>query len=294
MSLHHQPAHAPCHKRKHTKRKRNKYYAVRAGRTVGVFPTWAECQAQVCGFSGAEFKRFGEEAEAWSWIHEASTPVAGTIQHTDPSGDTKSAEPHTKRRKIDCSNGEVASDSHAHSRSRWSEWRPLVKCETPVFCASDIDSTPRLPWTLHFDGACKGNPGPGAGGGVLVCHRGCCKVRYTKRLMSERATNNQAEYTGLIEGLRLARFLGATVLQVYGDSKLVVQQMAGAWRVKQHELKLLHRQACTAILPMAPTSPVPMVKHVYREANSTADACANAGLERVTCQVYLSVWQDLV
>ena len=60
-----------------------KYYAVRAGRKTGVFMTWAECQKQVTGFSGAEFKSFGtrEEAEAFAGIHSSS---ADALPVTDP------------------------------------------------------------------------------------------------------------------------------------------------------------------------------------------------------------------
>ena len=64
-----------------------KYYAVRQGRQTGVFETWAECQRQVTGFSGAEFKSFPTKEEAWAFAHpetaESQNAVSRTIRATD-------------------------------------------------------------------------------------------------------------------------------------------------------------------------------------------------------------------
>jgi len=85
--------------------------------------------------------------------------------------------------------------------------------------------------TLFADGGARGNPGPAAGGAVLVGEDGQVLVERGEYLGT--ATNNVAEYTGLIIGLEEARRLGTvTMLDVRMDSLLVVQQMRGVWKIK--------------------------------------------------------------
>jgi ribonuclease HI len=95
-------------------------------------------------------------------------------------------------------------------------------------------------WTLYFDGGSDGNPGPSAGAAILIGPDGT-KMRASHALPS--ATSNQAEYTGLICGLELAKSMGVTNLVVRGDSKLVICQFNGEWKVKDAKLAILHAQA---------------------------------------------------
>ena len=76
-------------------------------------------------------------------------------------------------------------------------------------------------WTIYFDGSVMG---PGAGAGVVLVSPEGGKFRYPVRLHFP-ASNNVAEYEALISGLRIAINIGATRLYVYGDSKLVVDQV---------------------------------------------------------------------
>lgn len=123
---------------------------------------------------------------------------------------------------------------------------------------------------LRFDGACKGNPGPAAGGAVLevqeetvICHG----KPFT-------GTNNEAEYQGLIVGLRRAIELGVTDLTVFGDSNLVVNQVNGEWGIHRPHLRLLREQA-KRLLNRIPTWSLAWVP---REQNAAADSAANAAL----------------
>lgn len=121
------------------------------------------------------------------------------------------------------------------------EWIYARKCAHEV---SDGDSKTRLSVTtfvfrmhanLWFDGACYGNPGPGAGGAHLEFEGDNEPVRVHRALAH--CTNNQAEYTGLIIGLVQARREGVTSITIRGDSRLVIEQVRGKWRVKARRLQ---------------------------------------------------------
>lgn len=86
---------------------------------------------------------------------------------------------------------------------------------------------------IWFDGACRGNPGP-SGAGVLLRYEGG-EERLQRAL--GRKTNNEAEYEALILGLETALERGATSVRVFGDSKLVIEQAAGRWRVRAGNLR---------------------------------------------------------
>jgi hypothetical protein len=90
-------------------------------------------------------------------------------------------------------------------------------------------------WRTWTDGACHANPGPR----VSVCYWLAPMVRWAKNLpeVSVWATCNVVEYQALIEALRLARVHGAERLAVFSDSTLIVEQMAGRWRVRHAGLK---------------------------------------------------------
>lgn len=93
---------------------------------------------------------------------------------------------------------------------------------------------------LRFDGASSGNPGP-AGYGIVLEIGGDA---ITDSVYIGEATNNQAEYHGLIAGLKLARDHGVSHLDVRGDSQLVIRQMTGEYSVNNEHLRRLHGRAC--------------------------------------------------
>jgi probable phosphoglycerate mutase len=127
---------------------------------------------------------------------------------------------------------------------------------------------------VEADGGSRGNPGP-AGYGALV------RDGATGRVLAERAgylgvsTNNVAEYTGLLEGLRAAVAIdpGAEV-QVRMDSKLVVEQMSGRWQVKHEVLRAIGREAA-ALLPAGRVT----YTWVPRAENAAADRLANEAMD---------------
>jgi probable phosphoglycerate mutase len=89
------------------------------------------------------------------------------------------------------------------------------------------------------------------------------------------ATNNVAEYTAAIRGLERARELGATHVLLRSDSRLLIEQLAGRWRVKNPALQRLHHEARSLIKEFEEVR----FEHVRRERNVEADALANRGVE---------------
>lgn len=127
--------------------------------------------------------------------------------------------------------------------------------------------------TLFADGGSRGNPGPAASGAILFAEDGTV-LREIGTFLGV-ATNNVAEWTGLLTGLEAALELGVDDLAVRLDSELVVKQLSGAYRVKHEGLIPLHAKAKGLLRRFAHVD----VQHVRRKANAAADALVNAVLD---------------
>ena len=125
---------------------------------------------------------------------------------------------------------------------------------------------------LFFDGACRGNPGPMAIGAVLLENEK--KVRELSKNIG-RGTNNIAEWSALIEGLKLAISHGCSELEVRGDSQLIIRQISGRYRVKSENLIPLFNEARKLCENFEKLS----FKWVQREENSYTDALSNKALD---------------
>ncbi|APU17061.1 MULTISPECIES: bifunctional RNase H/acid phosphatase [Actinoalloteichus] len=127
---------------------------------------------------------------------------------------------------------------------------------------------------VEADGGSRGNPGP-AGFGAVV------KDRVSGEVLAERAgglgiaTNNVAEYRGLIEGLRAASELGVSTVAVRMDSKLVVEQMSGRWKIKHPQLAPLAREA----RDLAGAFSTVRYEWIPRASNAHADRLANRAMD---------------
>ncbi|TMC85956.1 MAG: ribonuclease HI family protein [Chloroflexi bacterium] len=126
---------------------------------------------------------------------------------------------------------------------------------------------------LFTDGASRGNPGP-AGLGVVIEDDLGMRLRGLHRWLGV-TTNNEAEYRALIEGLKAAQDWKPDRLEVYLDSKLVVEQINGGYRIKAPELLPLHKQAKELIEKF----PEVKVAHVERAKNRGADHLANMAID---------------
>lgn len=133
--------------------------------------------------------------------------------------------------------------------------------------------TPQRRLVVEADGGSRGNPGPAAYGAV-VRDPGTGEVLNSEGLVLGIATNNVAEYSGLIAGLEMARAIDAeAAVDVRMDSKLVIEQMAGRWKVKHPAMKPLALKAQRLRPPVVTWTWVP------RAENKAADALVNAALD---------------
>jgi ribonuclease HI len=129
-------------------------------------------------------------------------------------------------------------------------------------------------YTLYFDGCSKGNPGL-AGAGAVIYDKAMVEVWCLAQLVGTNSTNNEAEYTGLLIGLRHAVEMGGvSELMVRGDSQLIIRQLKGEYKVKSVSLKPLYLEAVELISRIR----VVQFEHVYREFNKRADELSNMGI----------------
>lgn len=129
--------------------------------------------------------------------------------------------------------------------------------------------------TVHVDGGARGNPGPAAIAAVVSDSDGGILIEASEAI--GRATNNVAEYRALLLGIERALELGATELDLVGDSELVVKQVQGKYKVKDAGLKPLHAAVRKRLEGVGEWS----IRHVRRERNAEADRLVNEALDAV-------------
>ncbi|HZT16483.1 MAG TPA: ribonuclease HI family protein [Gaiellaceae bacterium] len=128
---------------------------------------------------------------------------------------------------------------------------------------------------LYTDGGARGNPGPAAFGYVLEAEDGTVLAARGERIGV--ATNNVAEYRGLIAGLRRAAELHVPEVEVISDSELLVKQMRGEYRVKNETLRGLSVEAARLGRELEKVE----YRHVRRAHNELADRLVNEALDGV-------------
>jgi ribonuclease HI len=126
---------------------------------------------------------------------------------------------------------------------------------------------------VHVDGGARGNPGPAAAAAVLSTPDGDVVDEAHEYLGV--ATNNVAEYHGLLLGLQRARALGADEVEVVNDSELVAKQVNGLYKVKHPDMRPLHAESLAALQSFARWS----IRSVPRAENAAADALVNQALD---------------
>jgi len=169
-------------------------------------------------------------------------------------------------------------------------------------------ATGRQIHTMMFDGGSRGNPGVAGAGAVIfeggdaaaaaattasnasknvslqnasiasACEQGWAELWHGHFYVGADATNNQAEYQGIIEGLRAGRRLGLLRLHVQGDSELVLKQMTGVYKARNPRLQQLLAEA-SALVALFPSGAVTF-QHVPRARNTRADELSNVAMDR--------------
>lgn len=127
---------------------------------------------------------------------------------------------------------------------------------------------------VNVDGGARGNPGPAAIGAVVQHPGGEVLEERGERIGT--ATNNVAEYKALLLGIERATELGASELELVGDSELIVRQVKGEYKVKDVTLRKLHGEVKRALRPFEGRW---SIRHVRREYNAEADRLVNQVLD---------------
>jgi ribonuclease HI len=127
--------------------------------------------------------------------------------------------------------------------------------------------------TVNVDGGSRGNPGPAAIGVVVAGPDGAVLDEVAEAIGV--TTNNVAEYRALLRGLERARALGATEVEIVGDSELIARQLTGRYKVKHPAMKPLYLEAMDALRAFERWK----IRTVPRALNADADALVNAALD---------------
>ncbi len=127
---------------------------------------------------------------------------------------------------------------------------------------------------LYTDGASRGNPGH-ASIGVYICDSENNSIKEISKYIGKQ-TNNYAEYSALIEGLKACLDNNITSINVFMDSELIVKQLKGEYKVKNENLIPLYQQVTCLKSKFTQIT----FKHVQRENNKKADKLANIALDK--------------
>ena len=149
---------------------------------------------------------------------------------------------------------------------------PIVK---KTIAPTVIKVFPRSEYLLQFDGCSKGNPGL-AGAGAVIFHYND-EIWGRSHFVGNKNTNNEAEYMGLIIGLKEALSMNIKELSVEGDSLLVIKQMKGEYKVRSEKLVTLYEEANE----LAKKFDKITFTHIYRNNNKRADELSNIAVEMV-------------
>jgi ribonuclease HI len=130
-------------------------------------------------------------------------------------------------------------------------------------------------YSLYFDGASRYNPGPASYGGVIYDENNIEVGTYHDYIGT--ATNNVAEYLGLFAGLKVCKDNNIKNVIIYGDSKLVIEQVKGNWNVKSENLKPIYNE----IKKLLSEYKFEYIEfnHILRRYNKRADELANIALD---------------
>ena len=130
-------------------------------------------------------------------------------------------------------------------------------------------------YSLYFDGASRSNPGPASYGGVIYDETKNEIATYKKYIGNH--TNNVAEYLGCFHGIQACVQEGIKNVTIYGDSKLVIEQVSGRWKVKSENIKPIYNEI-KKVLDTGVFENI-IFKHVKRNKNKRADQLANEALD---------------
>jgi len=186
---------------------KQKYYAVRRGRTTGIFYSWDKCKEQIHHWRGAEYKSFSNKESALSWLNyeikpeQAAELAAKTAQLFAP---TNSGEP-------------TGSATSATAE-------PLGDGQT----ASADDKNPEAIYAIYTDGSCLKNPGGPGGWAAIVVEKGASRMEISGG--APETTNNRMELTAAIKAIARTRY--KSEIYLYTDSQYLRNAVDKNWLKK--------------------------------------------------------------
>lgn len=316
---------------------KKRFYAVKRGRQKGIFKSWPECQAQVSGFPGAVFKGFATLLEANEFIADSDIGIVFSAQSSsDPNTNqaipvSQNTRKHISNAQFTCSSqSNIQNDNHSnyeHAPNIIVNKRQRQNDDTNKTKPSRIklvseNEVAEIHMTLHFDGGSKGNNGQlaGAGAKLVVNEIGPLgsgpqsqRVIEMRESLTKTAntnnTNNVAEYAGLIIGLKEVIVQMQSIrkrynskfrvkVHIFGDSKLVINQMKGQYQCKSENIKKSCEEAKRLVKQLKDDYGIDSsessieFEHVYRDQNRDADRLANEAMDQkrswqsvtVTCE----------
>jgi len=264
------------------------FYAVRRGRTTGIFADWGRCQQSVSGFSGAEFKGFATRQQAQIYLEAGgyqngySAPAAASSSSSASSSTLTYAPSHYPSQSTRINHQQRAHPYEQTQPRRYTHSQANGSSSSAAAAASSSSSfSPPRYGVVYIDGAARSNPvGPAGCGGLLYesdsrYESGEEPVDIFSHYLGARHSNNEAEYHAMLRGMKMAQRHGITHLVIKTDSELVAKQMTGEYSVRAPHLAVLYREA----LHLAATFDKCQVQHVYREENKMADKLANEAID---------------
>jgi ribonuclease HI len=258
------------------------FYAVRHGRKPGIYTKWfgsGEAFEQINKFAKAQYKGFDTLDEAKAFIQGTENT---TIQRDASSLSNKRNRPDDQDDIQHSSNGEYGVITRVSKLQKTDPVRcHFMLAKKPSLSSSSssppdtkvISHTARKFGTVKCDGAAKSNGSGPSGCGAVLWNEEGEQIDSCFRFLGK-GPNNEAEYHGVIDGMRMALKNAITHIEIKLDSNLIVNQMNGNWQVKAENLLHLYEQAtclqkqfqeCTFI-------------HIFRQFNKEADALANKAI----------------
>ncbi|CAH8312993.1 unnamed protein product [Eruca vesicaria subsp. sativa] len=259
-------------------KEKDAFFVVRKGDVIGIYKDLNDCQAQVGSsvfdppvsvYKGYSLPKDAEDYLSSVGMKNPLYCFGASDLREDMFGSLTPClfqEPSSSKVKV----SEEEDTSEMMSKD--------IKVDIPSASTSSVEKLDKLepsPATsdetcfIEFDGASKGNPGLSGAAAVLKTEDGSliCKVRQGLGI----ATNNAAEYHGLILGLKHAIERGYKKIKVKGDSKLICMQIKGKWKVNNEVLSKLHEEAKQLTNECISFE----ISHVLRNLNYAADEQAN-------------------
>ncbi|XP_022735619.1 uncharacterized protein LOC111288980 [Durio zibethinus] len=291
------------------------FFVVRKGDVVGVYKSFADCQAQVgslwiCDPPVSVYKGYSLAKDTEEYLSSCGLKNAlYTIKAADVTEDLFGAlipctfqEPASSRCEASQNDATKKRSQDLFESEHGVGWQLGMGALGSVAVADHVRKHIKLDrhaqalmpelmylWQqsciLEFDGSSKGNPGPAGAGAVLRTDAGnvICKLREGLGI----ATCNAAEYRAIILGLKHALKKGYTSISVKGDSKLVCMQIQGLWRVKHEHMSELCEQA----LKLKNNFLSFQINHILRKLNAEADAQANLAVKLAgeACRIWFNI-----